>query len=451
MASSSFSEDLTCSICLSMFTDPVTLLCGHSFCRECISACLDKQASCPQCRASVDMRGHFLLSSHVLKSLVEKAKLSEQSPNQQTGQWMCAEHDEKLKLFCLTDRQLICMICRDAQKHDSHKFKPVSEAAAAVKADLENLVQNICADTNFLKELAQTQIEEVNRTKQRACELRELISDKFEKMVTFLNDKKRELSDKVSCDEAKGVNRMTKRLREVEDAIAQNKKIKTTAASALEIQDAEQLLKMCSEEEEGKALQAAEQQNRNLQVEKVELSLGPYESHLQMFMWKEMLQVVEPREEQISLSGYQSSLVVSPDECSAFVCPHEDKYQCLPSFVLSYNRFESQHYWEVHVGEHGDWHLGLHNDWMGLPKYFLRKAKNKYYMSEMSTLLNVQGQPSRVGVYLNCPKKELSFYNADTMAHIHTVVLEAITFPVSAYFKLSKRSKPHTLLTVCRY
>ncbi|KAK7899614.1 hypothetical protein WMY93_020467 [Mugilogobius chulae] len=347
MASSSFSEDLTCSICLSMFTEPVTLLCGHAFCRECITLSLNTQASCPQCRAPVNMRGHNLQSCYILRSLVEKTKKAaekkqEYRQDKETGQWMCAEHDEKLKLFCLTDRQLICMICRDAQKHDSHKFKPVSEAAAAVKADLENLVQNICADTNFLKELAQTQIEEVNRTKRRACELRELISDKFEKMMTFLNNKKRELSDKVSCDEAEDINRMTKRLREVEDAITQNKKIKKTAASALEIQDAEQLLKMCSVEE------VLSSSAKNFQVEKAELSLGPYESHLQMFVWKEMLQVVEPREERIFLNSHHTSLLVSSDECSAFVCPHEDKYQRqrLPSSVLSYNRFESRHYWK---------------------------------------------------------------------------------------------------------
>uniref|UniRef100_A0A667XPC5 RING-type domain-containing protein n=1 Tax=Myripristis murdjan TaxID=586833 RepID=A0A667XPC5_9TELE len=46
-------EDLTCSICLTIFTDPVSLLCGHSFCRECITNSLSIKDQCPQCRTTV--------------------------------------------------------------------------------------------------------------------------------------------------------------------------------------------------------------------------------------------------------------------------------------------------------------------------------------------------------------------------------------------------------------
>uniref|UniRef100_A0A8D3CUS1 RING-type domain-containing protein n=1 Tax=Scophthalmus maximus TaxID=52904 RepID=A0A8D3CUS1_SCOMX len=53
MASASYKEDLTCSICLTIFSDPVILPCGHSFCRECISLSLKSQRQCPQCRADV--------------------------------------------------------------------------------------------------------------------------------------------------------------------------------------------------------------------------------------------------------------------------------------------------------------------------------------------------------------------------------------------------------------
>lgn len=74
MASACVSEDLTCSICLAVFTDPVILLCGHSFCRECVSLSLDKQQHCPHCRTPVATEGNYLLTSHTLKSLAEKTK-----------------------------------------------------------------------------------------------------------------------------------------------------------------------------------------------------------------------------------------------------------------------------------------------------------------------------------------------------------------------------------------
>lgn len=42
---------------------------------------------------------------------------------------VCSDHQEKLKLFCETDQKLVCLICRDGEKHQGHKFKPVEEAA----------------------------------------------------------------------------------------------------------------------------------------------------------------------------------------------------------------------------------------------------------------------------------------------------------------------------------
>uniref|UniRef100_A0A8C4WNF4 B30.2/SPRY domain-containing protein n=1 Tax=Gopherus evgoodei TaxID=1825980 RepID=A0A8C4WNF4_9SAUR len=35
----SFQDEVTCSVCLEHFTDPVSIECGHNFCRACISQC----------------------------------------------------------------------------------------------------------------------------------------------------------------------------------------------------------------------------------------------------------------------------------------------------------------------------------------------------------------------------------------------------------------------------
>ncbi|XP_061623810.1 tripartite motif-containing protein 59 isoform X2 [Phyllopteryx taeniolatus] len=76
MASASFTDDLTCSICLNIFTDPVTLPCGHSFCRPCLKGFLDAHHQCPQCRASLASGEEMkrLSTNFILLSLAEKAK-----------------------------------------------------------------------------------------------------------------------------------------------------------------------------------------------------------------------------------------------------------------------------------------------------------------------------------------------------------------------------------------
>ncbi|XP_045072403.1 E3 ubiquitin/ISG15 ligase TRIM25-like isoform X1 [Coregonus clupeaformis] len=48
---------LTCSICFDIFTDPVTLTCGHSYCMKCLDDYLRGKANgkkeCPQCRGKI--------------------------------------------------------------------------------------------------------------------------------------------------------------------------------------------------------------------------------------------------------------------------------------------------------------------------------------------------------------------------------------------------------------
>ncbi|KAM9308355.1 E3 ubiquitin/ISG15 ligase TRIM25-like [Gastrophryne carolinensis] len=55
MASAGLKEELECSVCLSIYNDPVTLTCGHNYCQECICRVFDTQEgsgvySCPECR-----------------------------------------------------------------------------------------------------------------------------------------------------------------------------------------------------------------------------------------------------------------------------------------------------------------------------------------------------------------------------------------------------------------
>lgn len=47
-------DDFECKLCYSLLFQPITTICGHTFCRECLERCLDHRVECPCCRTLLD-------------------------------------------------------------------------------------------------------------------------------------------------------------------------------------------------------------------------------------------------------------------------------------------------------------------------------------------------------------------------------------------------------------
>ena len=48
-----FYKEFKCSICISLFDNPVSLPCGHTFCRNCITQSYARSRICPNCRTTI--------------------------------------------------------------------------------------------------------------------------------------------------------------------------------------------------------------------------------------------------------------------------------------------------------------------------------------------------------------------------------------------------------------
>ncbi|KAL1925782.1 uncharacterized protein VTP21DRAFT_665 [Calcarisporiella thermophila] len=66
-------HELECQLCNQLLNEPITLTCGHTFCRWCLLRVLDYGTNCPVCRFSLPLYGsfHSQPTNHVLKSLIE--------------------------------------------------------------------------------------------------------------------------------------------------------------------------------------------------------------------------------------------------------------------------------------------------------------------------------------------------------------------------------------------
>lgn len=124
-------ENLTCTICYAIFTDPVALKCSHSFCQECLQLYWkDLDVSlCPICRKVCSSEEPTL--SLAFKSLCESVK-NRRNRAVQPDQ-LCPLHGEKFKLFCSEDKLPLCVICHTSKKHKNHTCSPIEEAVQDLK------------------------------------------------------------------------------------------------------------------------------------------------------------------------------------------------------------------------------------------------------------------------------------------------------------------------------
>uniref|UniRef100_A0A8D0GLN8 RING-type E3 ubiquitin transferase n=1 Tax=Sphenodon punctatus TaxID=8508 RepID=A0A8D0GLN8_SPHPU len=152
--SESFWDEATCSICLEYFTDPVSIPCGHSFCRACIDRCWGESEtnfSCPQCRDTAQQRN--LRPCRELGSLVERVKeLKLQVEKElEEGPGLCERHREPLKLFCEEDQAPICLVCDRAKEHRDHRVLPIEEATQDYKNQIQDRMNSADAERERLQ------------------------------------------------------------------------------------------------------------------------------------------------------------------------------------------------------------------------------------------------------------------------------------------------------------
>ncbi|XP_051561975.1 E3 ubiquitin/ISG15 ligase TRIM25-like isoform X2 [Myxocyprinus asiaticus] len=156
----SLEDDLTCSICLCLFDNPVSLLCGHSFCTSCLEATWNDTTSslfCPQCRmhfsSKPDLKKNTVLSA-VVDAYMVKAGVSEpvkepvEVKKKDTGQIKCDSCMEaKAVKSCLT-----CMAsyCEDHVR--PHRENAIFRAHQ-LSDPLPDLLERLCPDHGKLMEL----------------------------------------------------------------------------------------------------------------------------------------------------------------------------------------------------------------------------------------------------------------------------------------------------------
>ncbi|XP_076005182.1 tripartite motif-containing protein 16-like [Genypterus blacodes] len=255
-------ERITCSICLDLLKEPVTIPCGHSYCRRCINNYWDGEKEekipiCPQCRQTFTPRP-VLVTNTMLADLVEELKMTKLQaapadhcyagpadvgcdfctgrkrkaiksclqcvashceqhlqphydvapfkkhklvePSKKLQENICSLHHEVMKMFCRTDQQCICYLC----PVDEHKGHHTVSASAERKKRQRELgesrqqVQQRIQDRRKDVKVLQPEMKDINQSADKAVRDSEEI---FSQLIRLMEKRSSDVKQQIKSQQ----------------------------------------------------------------------------------------------------------------------------------------------------------------------------------------------------------------------------------------------------------
>ncbi|XP_078514045.1 E3 ubiquitin-protein ligase TRIM39-like [Lissotriton helveticus] len=415
-------EETSCSICLEYFSDPVTIDCGHNFCRSCITCSWegrDDNFPCPQCRETSLVRN--LRPNRQLGNIVEIAKQLHRPPAKPSEDTLCEKHGERLRLFCEEDQRMICWVCRESKDHKTHSASPIDEAAEQFKAklqdwlcplqkEMEYAVESKCREEEQYKTLMIKLKEEKEKIKYDIEQLRQILSENEKTM----NNRLEEIEKKITRVENANIAKLSNQITSLNVLITEIQKRFEEPAWGL-LKDVRSILSRCNDVT-----------FQTVKSYKVTVTLDP--------------DTANPR------------LVLSENQRHVRVA---DKAQILPQTpkrftnwwsVLGSKGFTSgRHYWEVQLVQEGvRWYVGVLADsvnrksnfsWSPQTGVWAVTGSNGQYSVLTSPQISLSPRDTfkKLGMYLDYEGGRLAVYNADSMELLYTFPHTSFTqrlFPI---------------------
>ncbi|XP_065271254.1 E3 ubiquitin-protein ligase TRIM7-like [Emys orbicularis] len=189
-------EEPICPICLQYFTKPVSVDCGHNFCRGCITRYCKEWTTgdygplcCSVCRARI--RTGNLRPNRDLAHIIEKIQEEGLKADEAGKENLCARHKEKLNLFCEKDGEAVCAVCERSPEHRSHPVLLLEVAAWKYKKQTLTQLKTLKKEREELLGFKETEERKMKEYRDKKEAERQKVVSEFEQLHQFLEEQER--------------------------------------------------------------------------------------------------------------------------------------------------------------------------------------------------------------------------------------------------------------------
>uniref|UniRef100_A0A7N8YHK2 E3 ubiquitin/ISG15 ligase TRIM25-like n=1 Tax=Mastacembelus armatus TaxID=205130 RepID=A0A7N8YHK2_9TELE len=439
-------ESISCSICLDLLKDPVTVPCGHSYCMTCIKTHWDEEDekniySCPQCR-QIFIPRPVLGKNTMLAALVEQLK--------KTGlQAAPADH-------CYAGPEDVA--CHDTVSAAAER----TERQRELKGSQQKIQQRIQDREKDVKVLQQ-ELETINGSADKAVKDSEKI---FTELIRLLEKRHSDVKQQIRSQQETEVSQVKELQEKLEQEITELKRKDADLKQLSHTQDHTQFLQnypsvsALSEPTDSSSINIRPLRD----FEDVTAAVSELRDKLQDILRKKwtnislaltevdvLLSQPEPKT-RAGFLQYSQEITLDPNTANTrlllsegnrkatlmsrqqFYSSHPDRFTSSEQ-VLSRESLTGRCYWEVEwsgtgvfvavayknisrAGRSNDCRFGFNDK-----SWAIYCQQNRYYFRYNNIRTPVSGpQSSRVGVYLDPRAGILSFYSvSETMTLLHRV------------------------------
>ncbi|XP_018428989.1 PREDICTED: E3 ubiquitin/ISG15 ligase TRIM25-like [Nanorana parkeri] len=267
MASVELREELSCSVCLNIYTEPVSLRCGHNFCRVCIESVLEVQKdlggySCPECREEYAERPrmeknrklcniakHFLAPQTQLEgsgvactycahapTLAAKTCLQCETslchvhlsihnstvdhvliePTVSLASRKCQTHNKLLEYHCCEDASCICASCFAVGSHRTHEVETLDGATKKKKEKLRKVLDILTSQVGDIEKQVHKLLDRQANERKKSTDVKKRVASMFEDARKQLDEKEAWVMDVISEQEDKIGSKVSHLIQELE-------------------------------------------------------------------------------------------------------------------------------------------------------------------------------------------------------------------------------------------